>query len=132
MALTVQLQGTFSLRPGPDALSVGDGGSQYGMHLQGVHAAATQENSQSQAYFNSPSSYLALPISANMRGLVFFFSPNDPFPLGSLQITFSTTGVVTFPVRGQVIMETDSTDYISAIAFQGQGTVDWVLTGTYS
>jgi len=132
MPLTVQLKGTFSLRPAPDFISSGDGGSQYGLHLQGVHLGATLENSQSQAYIDSTGSFAALPISGNMQGLVLFWSPNDPTSLGQLRVTYSTTGAVTFPARGTVILETDSTDHITGVEFQGVATVDWVLTGTYS
>lgn len=132
MALTVQLTGTFTLRPGPDNVSSGDGGSQYGLHLQGVHQSATLENSQSQAYIDSSVSFTALPVSGNMQGLVFFWSPNDPTAIGQLRLTYSTSGAVTIPARGTVMIETDSTDHITGIEFQGVATADWVLTGTHS
>lgn len=130
MALTVKLQGTFEIKPSADAASPGDGGSQYGVQLQGIHQSATIENSQSQAFIDSPSSFVALPISSNMQGLTFFFSMDEGSAVGLLRITFSTTGVVTLPVRGTCILETDATNYITSVEFQGTSTFDWALTGT--
>ncbi len=130
MSLAVQLQGTFSIRPGADNSSKGDGGCQFGVHLQTTHASATIENSQQQAFIDSTVSFVALPISSDMQGLVFFFSPNDSTPLGSIRVTYSTSGAVTLPVRGAVVLEADTTDHISGVEFQGSATFDWALTGT--
>ena len=130
MALTVKLQGTFEIKPSADAASPGDGGSQYGVQLQGVHQSATIENSQSQAFIDSPSAFVSLPISSNMQGLTLFFSMDDGAASGSIRITFSTTGVVTMPVRGTCILECDTTDHITSVEFQGTSTFDWALTGT--
>lgn len=130
MSLAVNVDGTFTIAPGPDNASKGDGGCQYGLHLQTLHKSATIENSQQQAFIDSTAAFVALPVSSTMRGLVLFFSPNDNFALGKVRVTYSTTGLVVIPVRGMVMLEADTTDYISAVEFQGVGTFDWSLTGT--
>lgn len=132
MALTVKLQGTFEIRPSVDSASPGDGGSQYGVQLQGVHQSATIENSQSQAFIDSPASFVTLPISSIMQGETLFFSMNEGAGVGAIRITFSTTGAVEMPVRGTCLLEADSSDHITAVAFQGSATFDWALTGKRS
>ncbi len=129
MSLTVKLSGEFSIRPGPDNVTTGDGGQQFGVHNDSLHTSATIENSQSQAFIGTTGSFTALPVSADNKGLLFFFSPNSGMAVGKLRITYSTTGIVTIPVRGGVIVETDTTDFISAVEFQGSATFDWALTG---
>ena len=132
MSLAIQLQGTFTIRPGNDNASKGDGGSQFGVHLQTIHASATIENSQQQAAIDSTAAFVTLPISSDMQGLVFYFSPNDGTAVGSLRLTYSTSGVVTIPVRGSVLLEADTTDHITGVEFQGSAVFDWALTGTRS
>lgn len=132
MSLAVNATGTFTIGPGPDNASKGDGGCQYGLHIQTLHKSATIENSQQQAFIDSVASFVFLPTSSNIQGLVLFFSPNDNVAAGSLRVTFSTSGTVTIPVRGTVILEADTADHITALEFQGVATFDWALSGTRS
>ena len=132
MALNVNLQGTFEIKPTVDSASAGDGGSQYGVQLQGIHKSATIENSQSQAFIDSTASFVSLPVSSNMQGETLFFSMDEGAGVGLIRITFSTTGVVTMPVRGTCLLEADATDHITGVEFQGSATFDWALTGKRS
>lgn len=132
MSLALKLNGTLTITPDQSATpsKSDDGPDPYGLALLTQNAEPALENSQRRAQVESPAAYVALPISANLRGRVFFLRLRGTTTPIDIRLTLATTGAVVIPqVRGMVLMEFDEAEQISAVEVQGTATFDWVLTG---
>lgn len=131
MSLQANLSGTFTIGPtaGSTEAEVGNGGCQYGLSIRADNTAPNIENSQQQGSIDSSASFVALPVSSNMQGRLLFLRMDPNSAKVDLRVTFSSTGAVTMPVRGQVFIEADSTDHITLVEIQGVATFDWSLSG---
>lgn len=127
MALTASFSG--DLKVTQDQTSSATGSLLLKFSLRDQNKAPALDDSQQRACIESPSAFVALPISPNILGR-FFAMQMDNSTKFLVRVTYVTTGQVTSPVLGMFITEADAGDEITGVDIQGSGTLSWAMTGT--
>ena len=104
----------------------------YGLELLSASQAATNENSSKTGFVDSPGSFVALPISANMLGVVLYMRAKSGSGVFDVRITSQVSGVQTISQTSLVLLEKAAIDAITLVEVQGNAQFEWSLTGNRS
>ena len=107
--------------------SVGTG---FKLGISDFTKCADTEISQNLYEVDASGAPVPLPFPANLEGRLFYLQVIFGGPM-EVEVSFATLGPTTIPVRGLLILEPSSDDYITGVTItSGQGTIEWIVTGT--
>jgi len=126
-SLAIEITGNLRVRPTSNGCSI-DGasstGSSFSFRLRPVNRSAALDGGSALAKVDSPMAFVAQPWTNGLAATVFYLRVLSEAAL-TLRLTLETTGAVTIPCQGVVMMELPSTDRVTGLEIQGSGSFEW-------
>src|SRR5690606_26528346 len=125
--LSVSFSGDLLIRLSAAVCSGGsaDPGTGYTLQLISANRAAEESIGQKLASLDSPAAFASLPYPSSLLGRVLYFRGLGERDVWDVRVTYATSGQVTQPIQGMLLLEAPDGDEITAVEVQGSGAFEW-------
>jgi hypothetical protein len=129
--LSISFSGDLLLQLSSAACAGGstDPGSGFTLRLISANREADESIGQKLGQVDSPAAFVALPYPSSLLGRVLYFRGLGERDVWDVRVTYATSGQVTQPVQGMILVEAPDGDEITAVAVQGSGEFEYQIWG---